>query len=110
LRVGLGHAKDLVLTGRTLTAKEAKDIGLVNAVIPDAQLLDHALSVARTIAQKAPLAVAGAKASLDHGYEADLPRGLAIEQDSVVLLFATQDKKEGLDAFVERRTPAFTGR
>jgi enoyl-CoA hydratase/3-hydroxyacyl-CoA dehydrogenase len=109
-RVGLGHAKDLVLTGRTLSAQEAKAIGLVNAVLPADQLMEHALSVARTIAQKAPLAVAGAKASLDRGFEADLARGLAIEQDSVVLLFATQDKKEGLDAFVERRAPTFTGR
>jgi enoyl-CoA hydratase/3-hydroxyacyl-CoA dehydrogenase len=109
-RVGLGHAKDLVLTGRTLSAREAQAIGLVNAVLPPDQLMDHVLGVARSIAQKAPLAVAGAKASLDHGFEADLARGLAIEQDSVVLLFATQDKKEGLDAFVERRTPTFTGR
>ncbi|HUR61316.1 MAG TPA: enoyl-CoA hydratase-related protein [Candidatus Thermoplasmatota archaeon] len=109
-RIGLGAAKDLVLTGRTLSAQEAQALGLVNAVVPADQLMDHCLAVARTIAQKAPLAVAGAKRSLDHGLGADLPRGLAIEQDSVVLLFATQDKKEGLDAFVERRTPNFTGR
>ena len=85
-------------------------MGLVNAVLAPDQLLEQALAVARGIAQKAPLAVAGAKASLDRGFEADLARGLAIEQDSVVLLFATQDKKEGLDAFVERRTPNFAGR
>ncbi|HEX2066481.1 MAG TPA: enoyl-CoA hydratase-related protein, partial [Candidatus Thermoplasmatota archaeon] len=109
-RVGLGHAKDLVLTGRTVSAREAKEMGLVNAVLPPEQLLEHALSVARGIAQKAPLAVAGAKASLDRGLDAGLARGLAIEQDSVVLLFATQDKKEGLDAFVERRAPNFSGR
>jgi len=85
-------------------------MGLVNAVVPADRLMEHTLEVARGIAQKAPLAVAGAKASLDRGFEADLPRGLAIEQDSVVLLFATQDKKEGLDAFVERRAPNFAGK
>ncbi len=109
-RVGLGIAKDLVFTGRTIGAAEAKAIGLVNDVQPAADLLEHVLAVARSIAQKAPLAVAGAKASLDRGLGTDLASGLAVEQESVVLLFATKDKDEGLAAFVEKRVPKFTGK
>jgi enoyl-CoA hydratase/3-hydroxyacyl-CoA dehydrogenase len=109
-RVGLGAAKELTFTGRTLSAAEAKAIGLVNDVKPAGDLLEFVLGVARTVAQKAPLAVAGAKRSMDRGLGADLPTGLRIEQDSVVLLFATKDKQEGLDAFVEKRAPRFVGK
>ena len=109
-RIGVGAAKDLVYTGRTVTAAEALALGLVNAVFPAAELQDKVLHVARAIAQKAPLAVAGAKASMDQGLGLDLGSGLQVEQESVVLLFATQDKKEGLDAFVEKRAPRFTGK
>jgi enoyl-CoA hydratase len=108
-RVGVGRAKDLTFTGRTVGAEEALRIGLVDAVVPAAQLQEHVLGVARAIAQKAPLAVAGAKASIDQGLGMDLAGGLAVEQESVVLLFATKDKAEGLAAFVERRTPSFKG-
>ena len=108
-RIGVGRAKDLTFTGRTVGADEALRIGLVDGVVPAAQLQDHVLGVARTIAQKAPLAVAGAKASIDQGLGMDLAGGLAVEQESVVLLFATKDKAEGLSAFVERRTPSFKG-
>lgn len=109
-RVGLGPAKEMVYTGRTVGAEEAAKIGLVNAVVPAAQLQDHALAVARTIASKAPLAVAGAKASMDQGLGLDLGSGLQVEQESVVLLFSTKDKREGMDAFVERRSPKFSGK
>lgn len=109
-RIGLGAAKDLVFTGRTIGAAEAKAIGLVNDVKPASELMEHCLQVARNIAAKAPLAVAGAKSSMDRGLGTDLADGLAIEQESVVLLFATKDKQEGLDAFVEKRAPAFVGR
>lgn len=108
-RIGVGAAKDLVFTGRTLSAGEAQQLGLVNAVLPAAELQDQVLQVARTIASKAPLAVAGAKASMDQGLGLDLRSGLQVEQESVLLLFATTDKKEGLDAFVERRQPSFKG-
>ncbi len=108
-RIGVGPAKELTFTGRTVGAEEALRLGLVDAVVPAAQLQDHVLAVARTIASKAPLAVAGAKASIDQGLGCDLATGLAVEQESVVLLFATKDKQEGLDAFVERRTPSFKG-
>ncbi|HUR26436.1 MAG TPA: enoyl-CoA hydratase-related protein [Candidatus Thermoplasmatota archaeon] len=109
-RVGIGAAKDLVFTGRTVAAAEALAVGLVDAVFAAADLQDKVLQVARTIAAKAPLAVAGAKSSLDQGIGMDLGSGLQVEQESVVLLFATKDKKEGLDAFVEKRAPRFTGK
>ena len=109
-RVGLGVAKELVYTGRTVQSDEALRIGLVNAVVPAAQLQDQVLAVARTIASKAPLAVAGAKVAMEQGLGLDLGSGLQVEQESVVLLFATKDKSEGLDAFIEKRAPRFTGR
>jgi enoyl-CoA hydratase / 3-hydroxyacyl-CoA dehydrogenase len=108
-RIGVGAAKDLVFTGRTVKSPEALALGLVNGVHPPGQLLDACMAVAQTIAQKAPLAVAGAKRSMDAGLAADLDSALKLEQDSVILLFATKDKKEGLDAFVERRNPVFKG-
>lgn len=108
-RVGVGRAKDLVFTGRTVGAEEAVRIGLVDAVVPAGTLMDHCMALARTIAQKAPLAVAGAKSSIDQGLGVELAQGLRAEQESVVLLFATKDKQEGLDAFVEKRAPTFVG-
>lgn len=106
-RVGIGVAKELVFIGRTLDADEAVAVGLVNAVVPHADLLDTVLDTAATIATKAPLAVAGAKRSMDA--DSDLAAGLRHEQESVVLLFETRDKDEGLSAFLERRPPVFTG-
>lgn len=108
-RIGIGPAKELTFTGRTVGAEEAHRLGLVDAVVAAPQLQDHVLGVARAIASKAPLAVAGAKASIDQGLGCDLATGLAVEQESVILLFATKDKQEGLDAFAERRTPRFHG-
>jgi enoyl-CoA hydratase len=108
-RIGVGAAKELVFTGRTVHAEEAAMLGLVNDVVPGPSLQGHCLAVARTIAQKAPLAVAGAKASMDQGLGLDLASGLQAEQESVVLLFATKDKDEGLDAFLAKRAPRFEG-
>ncbi|HET6399493.1 MAG TPA: enoyl-CoA hydratase-related protein, partial [Candidatus Thermoplasmatota archaeon] len=109
-RIGPGAAKDLIYTGRTLGAQDAKAIGLVNDVFPAAELLERVLAIARGIAEKAPLAVTGAKQSIDQGLGMDLRAGLQVEQDSVVLLFASEDKDEGLQAFLERRKPRFQGR
>lgn len=108
-RVGVGRTKELIFTGKTIGADEAARIGLVDGVVTAAKLQEHCLAVARSIAAKAPLAVAGAKASIDQGLGMDLPGGLAAEQESVILLFSTKDKQEGLDAFAEKRPPKFTG-
>ena len=109
-RVGIGKAKELTYTGRTVGAKEALAMGLVDGVVAPDQLMEHVLGVARAIAAKAPLAVAGAKSSMDHGIETGLAAGLRIEQESVALLFATKDKDEGLDAFLQKRAATFQGR
>jgi enoyl-CoA hydratase/3-hydroxyacyl-CoA dehydrogenase len=109
-RVGVGRAKELIFTGRTVAADEALRIGLVDGVVPAARLEEHVLTIARAIAEKAPLAVAGAKASIDQGLGGDLATGLAAEQESVVLLFSSKDKAEGLGAFIEKRAPRFEGK
>ena len=108
-RIGIGRAKELTYTGRTVGAKEALAMGLVDAIVAPDALLEHCLGLARTIAQKAPLAVAGAKLSMDRGTETGLAAGLRIEQESVALLFATKDKDEGLDAFLQKRAADFKG-
>ncbi|HLF16702.1 MAG TPA: enoyl-CoA hydratase-related protein [Candidatus Thermoplasmatota archaeon] len=109
-RIGPGRAKEFIFTGRTVGAEEAARIGLVDGVVPAARLMEHCLGVARAIAEKAPLAVAAAKASVDQGLGLDLVGGLAAEKESVVLLFATKDKREGMDAFVEKRPARFEGK
>ncbi len=108
-RIGLGRAKDLVLTGRSIDADEAFRLGLVNEVVDAGQLAQRALDVARTIAGHAPLAVGAAKRSMNRAMATDLDLGLELERESVALLFDTEDKKEGLTAFLERRAPDFRG-
>jgi enoyl-CoA hydratase / 3-hydroxyacyl-CoA dehydrogenase len=109
-RIGMAAAKEMVLTGRTWSPAEALAKGLVNEVLPHAELQARALALARLIASKAPLAVAGAKRAMEEGWGRPLGEALAGERESVALLFATADKKEGLGAFLERREPTFGGR
>ncbi len=109
-RIGMGRAKELVLTGRALSATEAERIGLVNEVVPAADLPARALAIARRIAGHAPLAVAAAKRTMNRGAATDLDHALVLERESIALLFDTEDKREGLEAFMERRTPTFRGR
>ncbi len=108
-RVGIGTAKELIFRGNNIDAHHAKQIGLVNDVFAHEQLLETVQGIAKEIAQKAPLAVQGAKQAMDRGMGMDIAGGLHVEQESVVLLFASKDKDEGLGAFLERRKPAFTG-
>jgi enoyl-CoA hydratase len=100
---GLGAAKELILTGRLIDAEEALRIGLVN-VIAD-PVLDHALAVARKLAEKSPVALRIAKKLLNLS-----PGGLEVEVEEFGDLFSTEDAKEGLAAFAEKRPPRFTGR
>lgn len=108
-RIGPGKAKLVTFTGMTLGAREALAQGIVDQVHPATNLADAALALARTIAAKAPLAVAGAKKCIDAATRQTGDLGLQQERESVTLLFATKDKTEGLAAFMERRTPTFTG-
>jgi enoyl-CoA hydratase len=108
--VGAGRAIELILTGRIIDADEALAIGLVTSVVPPEELLDAAVSTARTILARGPLAVRLAKLVIRAGADADLRTGLALERLAQSVLYTTTDKAEGTDAFIEKRPAAFTGR
>jgi enoyl-CoA hydratase len=108
--VGAGLAKDLILTGRTIDAAEALRIGLVSAVHPPAELLDRALGTAATLAKKSPVALSAAKDAANRALQGDFGTGLSYEAILFSALFATEDQKEGMTAFSEKREPGFKGR
>lgn len=108
--VGKSKAMEMVLTGRMMDAAEAERSGLVSRVIPAADLVTEALSVATRIAAQAPLAVLANKEAVNRAYETTLAEGVRFERRMFHALFATQDQKEGMAAFAEKRKPVFTGR
>jgi enoyl-CoA hydratase len=108
--VGKWVAMELILTGRRIDAAEAKAIGLVAHVYPAASWLEDAKALARTIASKPPVAVRLATEAVDLAWNAPLDAGLEFERKAFYLLFATEDRKEGVDAFVNKRKPSFRGR
>ena len=107
--VGKALAMEMILNNRTLTADEAMQFGLVNRVAPVERFLDEALSLAAEIAGRAPLAVRLAKEAVNHAFDSFLSDGLADERRSFYMLFATQDQKEGMAAFVEKRKAQWKG-
>lgn len=108
--VGKFNAMRLLLTGRPVTAEEARVMGLVSLVVPDAQVLEEALAMARTIAGMPPLAAQQIKEVVLAGMDASLDTALMLERKANQLLFATQDQKEGMQAFIDKRKPKFEGR
>jgi enoyl-CoA hydratase len=108
-RVGVARARELVYTGAPIDAERARAIGLVNEVVPPAELLGRVRSVAATIAGRPPLAVAAAKRLLLLGPETDLATANALESEAFGALFATHDAKEGTAAFVAKRAPVYDG-
>jgi enoyl-CoA hydratase len=107
--VGKATAMDVVLSGRFLSAKEACDAGLVSRVVPDEHWYSEALRVAHHVATKAPIALQLAKESVLKSQEMPLSEGLEYERKLFYMLFATDDQREGMTAFLEKRPPEFTG-
>ena len=108
--VGKYRANDIILTGRMVKADEAKAIGLAAQVYPAATWLDDAKALARTIAEKPPIAVRLATEAIDLAWNSTLDAGLEFERKAFYLLFSTEDKKEGVDAFVNKRKAVFKGK
>ena len=108
--VGLGKAKELILSGEIIDAREAERIGLANRVVPPERLMQECRDLAGKISQRGPLAVAMAKAAINVGAATDFRTGLAYEAAAQALLFTTEDKQEGVRAFLEKRAPRWKGR
>ncbi len=106
--VGKSKAMEMCLTGRMMDAQEAERCGLVSRIIPADKLLDEALDVATKIAEKSLPALIVAKESVNRAYETTLAEGILFERRVFHALFATNDKQEGMNAFVEKRNPKFT--
>ena len=108
--VGKSKAMDMMLTARQMDAAEAERAGLASRVVPADKLLEEALGAAKRIAAQSPLAVMMNKELVNTALETTLSTGLAVERSLFYSLFAFEDQKEGMAAFVEKRKPAFKGR
>jgi enoyl-CoA hydratase len=108
--VGKARAMELILTGRNLAAKEAYERGLVSQLAAREETLGAALDLAAEVASMPPLAVRAAKEAVNRAYELSLEAGLEFERRNFFLLFASEDQKEGMAAFVEKRKPEWKGR
>jgi enoyl-CoA hydratase len=108
--LGKARAMKFVLTGELITAQEAFVAGLVSELVPGAEVEARAIELARTIAAKSPLALRHAKAAVRHAAEASLAGGLALERQAFAEVFDSEDRREGIAAFLAKRVPNFTGR
>ena len=105
--VGMGRAKELIFAADMIDADEAYRIGLVNKVVPQDDLIEEAIKLAKNILSKGQLAVRFAKNAINRGIETDIETGMAIERDLFGLCFTTEDQKEGMGAFLEKRKPNY---
>jgi len=108
--LGKARAMEIVLTGRPITAREAHAAGLITKVVPNEACLDEAKALAREIASKPPLAVQLAKDAILRSFDLSIEQGLDHERRNFALLFNTEDRREGIAAFIEKRQPEFKGR
>ncbi|HVF99965.1 MAG TPA: enoyl-CoA hydratase-related protein [Chloroflexia bacterium] len=108
--VGKAVAMDMVLTGRMLGAREALQFGLVNRVVPVEAYLKEAVKLAKSIAEKSPIAVQMAKDAVLKAFDTPIQEGLLHERKNFYMLFSTEDQKEGMAAFIEKRKPEFKGK
>ncbi|PWH12095.1 MAG: enoyl-CoA hydratase [Anaerolineae bacterium] len=108
--IGKYLAMEMILNNRHLTAAEAAQFGLVNRVLPVERLLEESLALAESLAGRAPLAVRSAKQAVNQAFEGSLSEGLTEERDLFYHLFSTEDQKEGMRAFLEKRKPEWKGK
>lgn len=108
--IPVGLAKEILFTGKHVSSEWAKEIGLVNEVVPSDSLLQKALELARGIAKNAPLALQAIKKSINHGLQTDLHTALTIELDQYYKCANSEDRLEGLLSFTEKRKPEWQGR
>jgi len=108
--IGWGRAKELIYTGRIIEATEAEKLGVVDKVVPPERLGEEVEQLAETIASKSPLIIKLVKKAINKGMYTDLAAGLAYEKANFALCFATEDRIEGVTAFLEKRKPQFKGK
>lgn len=109
-RIGPGRAREMIFGGEMIDAETARQWGLVNAVVPHGELLERAQQTAAKLAAKAPVALAQAKLAIRHGLDIDLESGLRLEAEAFAVAFSTEDRLEGMKAFLEKRVASFRGR
>lgn len=108
--VGPSMAKDMILTGRRLSAQEALQCGVGSRVYPPEQLMAETMKIAKTLAERAPISLMLAKRTINGAFDMDTKRGIMMENLAASLLCGTEDMKEGTSAFLEKRKPTFRGR
>lgn len=108
--IGMNKARQLLYTGDIIDAEEAMRIGLVNAVVPPDELMKHVFDIAKRIIARGQTAVRFTKTAINNGIQTDIDRAMTIEADIFGLCFSTADQTEGMNAFIEKRTPEFTGK
>ncbi len=108
--VGIAKAKELIFTGDMIDAREAERIGLVNRVVPPDRVVDEAVELAKKLAGKSPFILKLAKEAINTGMNMDIYSAIALENDLVTIAFTTEDKEEGMRAFMEKRKPEFKGK
>lgn len=107
--IGRGYASEMTFTGEMIDAAEALRVGLVNHVYPADELMESVMKIAKTIASKAPIAVARSKTAIKMAGDTTLEAGLAFERESMSMVFPTKDRAEGMDAFINKRKAEFKG-
>lgn len=107
--IGSNRAKEMIFTGKLIPAAEAKEIGMVNRVLPQESLMEETISTAKAIATKGKVSLRAAKQAINSGLNVDLATGCRIEVDAFAICMASQDGKEGTQAFIDKRKPEFKG-